>query len=70
LSRLEWLASRRISNLGASGLLVSFADLRSALETHFEGSARAQLVAGYSVNESGEWLEQTRGFVVGHLWPN
>lgn len=76
LPRLEWLAGRiykksqaEDSLLKAEGSLLTPSQMVKCLRKDFEKSDESRLLAGYYINENGQWQEGSRGFVVGQHWP-
>lgn len=68
--RLEWLAPRIYSSALGIDELLKIGDLISLLQGHFTGAGDSLLIAGFSVNDTGQWKEKTRGFIVAQSWPD
>jgi len=69
LPRLEWLAPRIYSSDKGLELLLPGAQIVELLKSEFSQSAQSRLIAGYYLNEAGQWQEGSRGFVVAGHWP-
>lgn len=70
LPRLEWLAPRIYDTQQAKESLVSSSRIIELTGQIISRSGRPSLIAGYSLNGSGQWQEESRGFVVGMNWPD
>ncbi len=69
LPRLEWLAPRVYTADEKAQSLLTGGQIVELLNTQFSQSDESRLIAGYSLNEAGQWQEESRGFVVGENWP-
>ena len=69
LPKLEWLAPRVYEQEFGSDLLLTEIQVTKVLHAHFSAQGESQLIAGYFLNDAGQWQEQTRGFVVNGGWP-
>ena len=66
LPRLRWLAPARLAD---DAQLMTYAALNSRLDQHFSVGTEAVLVFEMTRAATGEWHEQSRGFVVCNSWP-
>jgi len=69
LPRLEWLAPRIYTDEEQVSVLSGTGELVNLLQNLFSRSDESRLIAGYLPNETGQWQEMSRGFVVGKNWP-
>ena len=63
--RMAWLASRRLDAADAETLVAESA----AIRTRLEGTIAPTMIAAYARDESGGWIEESRGFIVPDDWP-
>lgn len=62
---MAWLASRRLSADDAALLLADAA----AIHERLRQTPSLTMIAAYTRDEAGNWLEESRGFIVPDDWP-
>ncbi|SAK53762.1 DUF1853 family protein [Caballeronia ptereochthonis] len=63
--RMAWLASRRLDTTAAESLVAESVAIRARLEA----TVAPTMIAAYARDESGGWVEESRGFIVPDDWP-
>ncbi|SAK59034.1 hypothetical protein AWB76_02669 [Caballeronia temeraria] len=63
--RMAWLASRRL-DASAAGTLIAESD---AIRSRLEATIAPTMIAAYMRDEAGQWIEESRGFIVPDDWP-
>ncbi|SAK66904.1 hypothetical protein AWB79_03346 [Caballeronia hypogeia] len=63
--RMAWLASRRLDPADAQALVAGTESIRTSLAA----TVAPTMIAVYARDETGEWLEESRGFIVPDDWP-
>jgi uncharacterized protein len=69
LPRLEWLAPRRHERDAEKAQGAEFMDA-NALISRVAHQSGPTMVAAFSVDEAGRWMERSRGFIVPDDWPD
>lgn len=69
LPRLEWLAPRRHERGTAEAQGIEFVDA-NALISRVAHQSGPTMVAAFSVDNAGRWVERSRGFIVPDDWPD
>ncbi|WP_250439598.1 DUF1853 family protein [Caballeronia sp. AZ1_KS37] len=63
--RMAWLASRRLNGDAAETLIAE----SDAIRARLEGTIAPTMVAAYARDEAGNFVEESRGFIVPDDWP-
>lgn len=69
LPRLDWLAPRRYEPGEAQAQGIEFSDASTLLARAAQQSGPT-MVAAFSVDDAGRWVERSRGFIVPDEWPD
>jgi len=70
LPRLDWMAPRIYDAQSCKDLLQTVDQIIEIVKNQISQADRPQLIAGYGLNEAGQWQEESRGFVVNGNWPD
>jgi uncharacterized protein len=68
LPRLEWLAPRRHERGAAEAQGIEFTDANT-LALRVAHQSGPTMVAAFSLDDAGRWIERSRGFIVPDDWP-
>jgi uncharacterized protein len=63
--RMAWLASRRLDAAAAVSLVAE----SNAIRARLEATVAPTMIAAYARSHTGEWIEESRGFIVPDDWP-